>query len=197
MNTTTRHQRGASLLIVLLMLVVVMLFGVSAAQLTLMNEKSSRNDRDRHIAFQAAEAGLRDAERDIAGGRAAAEIFPDQAGACHGIGAYSGLCLATASAAPWRLIDFSAPAPSVRYGQFTGLSFPHGAASLPAQPPRYLIELLRLTTVDRQVATRYRVTAVGYGPNSTTQVMLQTVLNATPLPPSQPLPRMSWREINN
>jgi len=63
------RQQGASLLIVLLMLVVVMLFGVSAAQLTLMNEKSSRNDRDRHIAFQAAEAGLRDAERDIAVGQ--------------------------------------------------------------------------------------------------------------------------------
>jgi len=197
MNTTHR-QRGASLLIVLLMLVVIMLFGVSAAQLTLMNEKSSRNDRDRHIAFQAAEAGLRDAERDIAGGRITPEVFPDRAGTCHGIGAHGGLCLATANTAPWRLIDFSASEPSVRYGQFTGLSFPHGTASLPAQPPRYLIELLRLTTADRQVVVRYRVTAIGFGPNPTTQVMLQTVLNAAPLsPPSASSPRMSWREINN
>lgn len=189
---TARHQRGASLLIVLLMLVVVMLFGVSSAQLTLMNEKSSRNDRDRHIAFQAAEAGLRDAERDIAGGRVTLEAFPDQAGACHGIGAYGGLCLATASIAPWRLTDFSAPAPSVSYGRFTGLSFPHGAASLPAQPPRYLIELIRLATADQQVVTRYRVTAVGFGPRQSTQVMLQTVLDT-----NSPSTRLSWREINN
>ncbi len=191
MNTTHR-QRGASLLIVLLMLVVVMLFGVSAAQLTLMNEKSSRNDRDRHIAFQAAEAGLRDAERDIAGGRVAPEVFPDHAGACHDIGAHSGLCLATANAAPWRLIDFSAPSPSVHYGQFTGVSFPHGVASLPVQAPRYLIELLSLVAADRQVVMRYRVTAVGFGPRQSTQVMLQTVLDAT-----QPSPRLSWREVNN
>jgi type IV pilus assembly protein PilX len=190
--STTHRQRGASLLIVLLMLVVVMLFGVSAAQLTLMNEKSSRNDRDRHIAFQAAEAGLRDAERDIAGGRVTAEIFPDQAGACHDIGAHSGLCLATANAAPWRLIDFSAPSPSVHYGQFTGVSFPHGVASLPVQAPRYLIELLSLVAADRQVVMRYRVTAVGFGPRQSTQVMLQTVLDATP-----PSPRLSWREVNN
>jgi type IV pilus assembly protein PilX len=192
MNTMLRHQRGASLLIVLLMLVVVMLFGVSAAQLTLMNEKSSRNDRDRHIAFQAAEAGLRDAERDIAGGRITLQVFPDQAGACHSTGAYGGLCLATANAAPWRLTDFSAPAPSVRYGQFTGFSFPHGTASLPAQPPNYLIELLLLATADRQVVMRYRVTAVGFGPRPTTQVMLQTVLDA-----ATPWQRLSWREVNN
>jgi type IV pilus assembly protein PilX len=190
--STTHRQRGASLLIVLLMLVVVMLFGVSAAQLTLMNEKSSRNDRDRHIAFQAAEAGLRDAERDIAGGRVAPKFFPDQAGACHDIGAHSGLCLATANAAPWRLIDFSAPSPSVHYGQFTGVSFPHGVASLPVQAPRYLIELLSLVAADRQVVMRYRVTAVGFGPRQSTQVMLQTVLDAT-----QPSPRLSWREVNN
>ncbi len=189
---SARRQRGAALLIVLLMLVVVMLLGVSSAQLTLMNEKSSRNDRDRHIAFQAAEAGLRDAERDIAGGRVTPEVFPDQAGACHDVGAHSGLCLATVNVAPWRLTDFNAPAPSVSYGRFTGSSFPHGAASLPAQPPRYLIELIRLATADRQVVTRYRVTAVGYGPRRSTQVMLQTVLDAT-----SPSTRLSWREINN
>lgn len=192
MNAALRHQRGASLLIVLLMLVVVMLFGVSAAQLTLMNEKSSRNDRDRHIAFQAAEAGLRDAERDIAGGRITPDRFPPQAGTCHGIGAHSGLCLATVATAPWRLTDFSAPVPTVSYGQFTGLRFPHGTAPLPVQPPRYLIELLRLTTTDRQVVSRYRVTAVGFGPRQTTQVMLQTVLDAAP-----PSRRLSWREVNN
>ena len=188
MSATLRHQRGASLLIVLLMLVVVMLFGASAAQLTLMNEKSSRNDRDRQIAFQAAEAGLRDAERDIASGRVTPGVFPERAGACHD----SGLCLATVNAAPWRLTDFSTPSPTVGYGRFTGLSFPHGGASLPAHPPRYLIELLRLYTADKQVITRYRVTAVGFGPRPTTQVMLQTVLDA-----AAPWRRLSWREINN
>ena len=47
------------------MLVAVLLLGISAAQIALQGEKSSRNDRDRQIAFQAAEAALMDAEMDI------------------------------------------------------------------------------------------------------------------------------------
>ena len=60
-----RYQYGATLLVTLLMLVVVLLLGIAAAQIALQGEKSSRNDRDRQIAFQAAEAALLDAEMDI------------------------------------------------------------------------------------------------------------------------------------
>ncbi|WP_081768842.1 PilX N-terminal domain-containing pilus assembly protein [Herbaspirillum sp. RV1423] len=186
-------QRGAALLIALLMLLVVMMLGVSAAQLTLMNEKSSRNDRDRQIAFQAAEAALRDAERDLAGGRIHTDAFPDRAGACHAAGASAGLCLPAAGTPQWRLIDFLAPAPSLAYGQFTGYAFPHGGASLPARPPRYLVELLRLQKPNAEAALRYRITAIGFGMRTATQVVLQTVHDGDATPPR----RLSWREIGN
>ena len=60
-------QRGFSLIVVLLMLLIAMVLGIGAAQLTLVGERSARNDRDTEVAFQAAEAALVDAERDVLG----------------------------------------------------------------------------------------------------------------------------------
>lgn len=58
-------QRGASLIVVLLILIVVSILGIGGAQIALMAERGSRNDRDMQIAWQAAEAGLVDAEIDL------------------------------------------------------------------------------------------------------------------------------------
>ena len=58
-------QEGASLIVVLLILVVVSILGVGGAQIALMAERGSRNDRDMQMAWQAAEAALIDAERDL------------------------------------------------------------------------------------------------------------------------------------
>ena len=58
-------QVGASLVVVLLILVVVSILGVGGAQIALMAERGSRNDRDMQMAWQAAEAALVDAERDL------------------------------------------------------------------------------------------------------------------------------------
>ena len=50
---------------VLLILVVVSILGVGGAQIALMAERGSRNDRDMQVAWQAAEAALVDAELDL------------------------------------------------------------------------------------------------------------------------------------
>ncbi len=60
-----RRQRGISLVVVLLILVVVSILGVGGAQIALMAERGSRNDRDMQVAWQAAEAALVDAELDL------------------------------------------------------------------------------------------------------------------------------------
>ncbi|HUD33331.1 MAG TPA: PilX N-terminal domain-containing pilus assembly protein, partial [Variovorax sp.] len=65
-------QRGVSLIVVLLILVVVSVLGVGGAQIALMAERGSRNDRDMQVAWQAAEAALMDAEFDIHGPNTAA-----------------------------------------------------------------------------------------------------------------------------
>lgn len=56
------RQRGITLVVVLLLLIVVTLLGLAAMRGTVMQERMSGNAAARAIAFQAAEAVLREAE---------------------------------------------------------------------------------------------------------------------------------------
>ncbi|HEY1147855.1 MAG TPA: PilX N-terminal domain-containing pilus assembly protein, partial [Pseudoduganella sp.] len=67
-----RRERGVALLVTLLMLVAVLLLGASASTMALLGEQAARAERDRLVAFQAAEDALMDAERDIESGRSPA-----------------------------------------------------------------------------------------------------------------------------
>jgi type IV pilus assembly protein PilX len=165
-----KRQTGVALIVGLLILLVLIIVGIAASNLATQQERMSRSSRDYNIAFQAAEAALRDAERDINYQTAVATVSPDprrspqivdSAGFASDCGstATQGLCLpAPAGTAPvWETTALDA-APSVPYGQFTGASlFPRSAqnsetysagAPLSASggvgmQPRYLIEALR------------------------------------------------------
>lgn len=73
-NTKTKNtrgivlQRGSALIIALVFLLLMTLIGTTAMQGTSQQEKMAGNMRDRNLAFQAAEAALRTAERDIEDG---------------------------------------------------------------------------------------------------------------------------------
>lgn len=186
----TRPDRatGAALLTVLCVLLAVLVIGVSAAQMALNAEKSARNERDRHIALQAAEAGLADAERDIEGGndpaspRAALFVSGSALGFVEGCGrdnANLGLCMYVPVAPAWQAVDLAA-ADSVAitpYGRFTGAMLPVGAGALPARAPRYIIELMPLVRGGEDAGQRsdnlYRITVIGFGVRANTQVVLQ------------------------
>lgn len=56
------RQTGATLIVSLLLLLVMTLLGLAAMQVTRMEERMAGNTRDINIAFQGAEAVLRDAE---------------------------------------------------------------------------------------------------------------------------------------
>jgi type IV pilus assembly protein PilX len=60
-----QRQSGMSLFPALMFLLVLAVLGVSALNSTLMQEKMVSNTKDTNLAFQAAEAGLRDGEADI------------------------------------------------------------------------------------------------------------------------------------
>jgi type IV pilus assembly protein PilX len=62
-----KKQSGLSLIVVMVMLGVIFLMSAITAQVSLLTERASRNDRDRQIAYQAAEAALADAEIDLMG----------------------------------------------------------------------------------------------------------------------------------
>lgn len=183
--TRCRFQSGAALLTALFATTAVMLIGASAAQTALNAEKTARNERDRHLAFQSAEAGLADAERDVADGARAALFAEGQASAfTQGCG-QAGLCrFMPADATPaWQAADLADPAVSTAYGAFTG-------ATLPGRSPRYIIELL---TSDPVAGHLYRITAIGFGVRSNTQVVLQSIYRKT----GAARLRVSWREIAN
>ena len=188
------RERGATLVFALCLLVAILLLGVSAAQMALQGERSARGERDRQIAFQAAEEALMDAEHDIEGlpgapGRSTLFAADSAAGFAEGCaGGEPGLCLPAGSGAPpvWLSTDLGvadAAAGTVAYGQFTGAGMQTGVGFLPFRRPRYLIELLPFHQPGEEAGAGagepaagylYRVTAIGFGAQEDTQVVLQT-----------------------
>ncbi len=59
------RQKGAVLIVSLLMLLVMTVLGLAAMQMTRFEERMAGNSRDINVAFQGAEAGLRDAEERL------------------------------------------------------------------------------------------------------------------------------------
>ena len=60
-----KQQRGAVLVVSLLLLLVMTILALGAAQTTRLQERMSANMRDRDLAFESSEAGLRNGERII------------------------------------------------------------------------------------------------------------------------------------
>lgn len=181
-----RHQSGASLIVVLMILVIVSLIGGAASQIALMSERGARNDRDRQIAFQAAEAALLDAELDMKtsirsalfDGKNAVAFLPG----CGTVGDSRGLCddSLIAGKPAWLAVNFEQTdnnAPTVAYGTFTARNFVAGSTGVRAAlPPRYIIELIPdATGGGTQTKYLYRVTAMGFGPRPDIQVVLQMI----------------------
>ncbi len=132
LSTSRRNERGVSLVIVLLFLVMLSILGTTAIQTSSLEEKMTGNERDRQIAFEAAEGALRDAEREIFQSLSPNSPFVS--------GCVDGLCMPSTTAVPqWEAVNWLSATPR-QYGAFTG------AGAYPvtglANTPRYIIELL-------------------------------------------------------
>jgi len=62
-SCTPKKQQGVVLVIGLIMLLLMTLIGVTGMQTATLQEKMTGNFKDRNLAFQSSEAGLRDAEQ--------------------------------------------------------------------------------------------------------------------------------------
>lgn len=172
-----RFQQGIALVTGLIFLLLMTLIGVTAIQTTTLDEKMAGNARDRSLAFQAAEAALRDAERDFsANGRGISGLtgFVADCGAAASGDTDDGLCYNGPSGygTPiWTTANMTA-SPSVPYGRFTG------ATAIPnvSAQPRYLIQGFR-SAVAGSSGNRfyYRITVRAQGASANTVVWLQTV----------------------
>ncbi len=200
---TSFQQSGMTLVATLFILLVVLMLSIAASQIAVQGEKSSRNDRDHQIAFQAAESALIDAEMDIENSpdtarsrsklflNSSAMGFPDGTTSTCGSGElnpYLGLCHRSGGGKQpiWNGVNFldesANTVSSVPYGKFTGQAFHTANGSLPAKLPRYVIELMPYKVPGTRADERsyfYRITAVGFGAKQSTQVALQTVYRKT------------------
>jgi type IV pilus assembly protein PilX len=184
-----QKQTGASLLAAMLFLIVLSLLAVISVRNVVMQERMSGNTQDWDLAFQAAEAALRDGETDIAShARVTQGVFTAWASGGCGTGEATGLCLPSADGTPiWSHMNTADPCwagtaatgctASLVYGSQTGAAKltvrSHSgadAAALDLQP-RYVIEDLGAVGGSLVVGCygcappphAYRVTAVGFG----------------------------------
>jgi type IV pilus assembly protein PilX len=205
MNGVRPPEQGLALVCALMLMLAAMIVGVSVARAALGSTASARQERERMVAQAAAEAALRDAERDVAGGaqpaseRAAWFAAPAGGGFVDGCGQGSqdlGLCLPAMAPAPaiWAWVDLAAEASAVLvpYGRYTGAELAVGGPMLPARLPGYLIERLAPAGAGPQHGSFYRITAIGFGTRASTRVVLQALYRRPPPaapPPAQAEPQ--------
>lgn len=173
-----RRQSGLTLFPALMFLLVMSIIGVATLNSTLMQEKMVSNAKDLNLAFQSAEAALRDAEADVQ--RPTFAVGASFSPACA-----NGLCTPIAGDIS-KIIDWSSSATTRGYGSQTG------AIALPdvAAQPRYVIERLQTLSdsgvgksvgiglgssgLGNTVGAWYRLTALGTGARGDTRVILQS-----------------------
>jgi type IV pilus assembly protein PilX len=204
MKPVHRHaQRGAVLIVALLFLTILTILGVTAMTATTFEERMAGNTRDLSLAFQAADAALRDARRDLNGivippfAARRDPLISGRTGFGDGTDADNGKC-GTSVAAGTQFLGLCRPyaydgskgiqpklntdipeAQMVQFGRFTGALMP---ATMLSKRPLYFIEnlcyLLPGTSIGAppiESCAFYRITARGYGGNPNSTVTLQEI----------------------
>jgi type IV pilus assembly protein PilX len=166
-------QSGVVLFVALILLLILSLLGVTAARMQTVEERMARNDDNRQIGQQAAEAALRSAENGLLTG-----IYVNFAGNTNGL--YAPIL---PNGSPLTGMDWTNPANTLPYAGPAMTSMPANAAA-----PKVVIENLPSVAVagdDLSVTslnpasppvTVYRVTAQGIGADGSSTTMLQTIV---------------------
>jgi type IV pilus assembly protein PilX len=163
-------QKGVVLFVALILLLILSLLGVTAARMQTVEERMARNDDNRQLGAQSAEAGLRAAEDGLLTG-----IYTNFAGNANGL-----FAPLLSNGSPVSTLDWS-----------TALAYagpPLTAVPAASQTPKFVIENLPSVAVagdDLSVTslnpasppvTVYRVTAQGVGADGTSTTTLQSIV---------------------
>jgi type IV pilus assembly protein PilX len=166
------RQRGVALFISLVLLLVLTIIGVSAVQTTSLEERMARNSHDSVLAFQSAEAALREAENFLQTNVNTTATFTPAGN--------NGL---------WRAPDYGQTERWQQAGIWSGANSVVAATPVQnvAEPPRYIIEWVAsvqrtenpallgssyATLFDRIEV--FRITARGVGGSRNARVVLQS-----------------------
>lgn len=164
-----KKQQGAALLVVLIILILVTLIGLTTMKSSVLQEKMSGGNSDNSLAFQAAEMTLRDAEAHVRRNITSVSGFT--------AGCSASLCLAPSDGTSLAdTINWDSNVVA-NYGAGSGAPALQGVA----RQPKYIIELLSEmqpplgnSVKAANTGTAYRITALGYGRQESTRVMLQS-----------------------
>jgi type IV pilus assembly protein PilX len=187
-----KSQEGVVLIIALLFLILLTVIAISSSNLATVEERMARNSRDYNVAFQAAEAALRDAESDIRSD-GLAPVTPQRISGSTGFTAActNGLCGTSTGAElsprPWENTgNYLADAVrSVGYGEQTGAN-PLAASNQSTETPTRTPPKVKVGGVSRQ--PRYLIEALidktpglstqgaGYGKNPNKYVYRTTAI---------------------
>lgn len=178
---STTRQDGAVLVTGLLILLVMTILGISGMSSTSMQERMSGNDRDRQIAFQAAEAALREGEEFVLTSSYDALDPLNFTAACT-----NGLCQKIASGTDNNWTDNTVWSTSTKHRVYSG-----NFAEITSNP-KYIVEDLGKVLIPGvglltdcynrpfPCPNMYRITAMGTGSSGTSRVMLQSVFRKDP-----------------
>lgn len=178
-----RSQQGAVLILSLVILAAMTLIGVTAMQGTTQEERMASNARQRNIAFQAAEAGLRSGEAF------ARTITTSVTSEDPTLGFRETVTPSADVATYWLdIYDWSKDAYDVDEGAATVLDFDPGGILELSAPPRYVIEQMVFKGIGgleagkpRPARALYRITARGTGGVADAVVVLQTLYEPPPI----------------
>lgn len=175
------QQRGVVLFVALILLLILSLLGVTAARMQTTEERMARNEDNRQIGAQAAEAALRAAETGLTTGVYAASLFSANTNGLYELNPSTGSVVPT--------LNWSAIGAAMTYSPTDPLNPMPALSSLPtnAQSPKFVIENLPAVAMPgdsiNQVqyaspvspVTVYRITANGTGADSSTTTLLQSI----------------------
>ena len=185
-SPTGARERGVSLVLTLVLMLATLGLGVAVMGVNVMEERMIASTKDRDLALQAAEAGLRDAEQDIASNVSPSTAFTDSC--------TNGLCtppsqrdaLASLASSPvddaGLGFDWSSDANVRIYGQYTGAPSSRAWRSSRATSSRSSAisapragESVVLGAEPTAPGVGYRITARATGARPETVVVLQSI----------------------
>ena len=172
--TFRKDQSGVVLFVSLMLLLILSMIGVTMARMQTVEERMARNENNRQLATQAAEAGLRYAEYQLLNAPSESVFAGDTAG-YYVVSQTLGSMITPTTGIPPGL--FSTPAKVMPYNGPPLNLVPPG----PARAPTIAIELVGYGSVPGDTLTPsqeppvYKITVQGYDADGTPSVTLQEV----------------------
>jgi len=159
-------QSGVVLFVALILLVILSMIGVTVARMQTVEERMARNESNRQLAAQAAEAALRSVEDQVLPNAPGISQFGSNTGGYYTLSQSTGSALST--------INWNNPAQWLTY---TGPALSNVPAAV--RSPKVVIEYLGAVAMPGEDETNppvtYRVTVQGMNADGTPSSLLQSI----------------------